>query len=194
MRLPNGETLMHDAIHAYDPVKAHQYYLKTRELKGRKKGRAVLTPAKGPAKGLPAANKLLGGKQPPGVVKTKPVDPKVIQKKRKQIKERIAQIRKELADLNARLKEKMAEAREAEAKEKAGPTTAEKADAARESKKYRDKNAQKIANKAAKGAAKEKSAPEKPEGDTVESLKADIANVQGRLKAAQQKLSATKIS
>lgn len=39
MRLPDGTILMH-AGRPYDPVKAHEYYLRTRKLKGRKRGQA----------------------------------------------------------------------------------------------------------------------------------------------------------
>lgn len=38
MKLPDGTTLMHDATHAYDSAKAHEYYMRTRKLKGRKGG------------------------------------------------------------------------------------------------------------------------------------------------------------
>lgn len=39
MQLPDGTTLMHGK-RPYDPVKARAYYLRTRKLKGRKKGTA----------------------------------------------------------------------------------------------------------------------------------------------------------
>ena len=39
MLLPDGTTLIHEG-RPYDPVKAHEYYLRTRKLKGRKKGSA----------------------------------------------------------------------------------------------------------------------------------------------------------
>lgn len=45
MRLPNGEVLMHGTA-LYDPKKAHEYYLRTRELKGRKKGKGEPTSVK----------------------------------------------------------------------------------------------------------------------------------------------------
>ena len=49
MKLPNGEVLMvtdEDGLrHIYDPVKAHQYYLRTRKLKGRKRGTAIVAPS-----------------------------------------------------------------------------------------------------------------------------------------------------
>src|SRR5262245_53478591 len=38
MKLPNGTVLMHGKA-PYDPAKAHEYYIRTRQLKGRKKGR-----------------------------------------------------------------------------------------------------------------------------------------------------------
>src|SRR4051812_833922 len=49
MRLHDGTSLMHGPV-PYDPVKAHQYYLQTRQLKGRLKGakRAPVTIAKTP--------------------------------------------------------------------------------------------------------------------------------------------------
>lgn len=40
--------------HAYDPVKAREYYLRTRQLKGRKKGLAQVPGGREPAKGLTA--------------------------------------------------------------------------------------------------------------------------------------------
>src|SRR3954451_21631089 len=49
VRLPNGEVLMH-ANAPYDPKKAHDYYLRTRKLKGRRPGTAQppkLVPAGG---------------------------------------------------------------------------------------------------------------------------------------------------
>lgn len=47
MRLPDGSILMHgDLEHRapYDARKAHEYYLRTRKLKGREKGNAEPTP------------------------------------------------------------------------------------------------------------------------------------------------------
>lgn len=40
MKLKDGTTLLH-AGEPYDPVKAHEYYIRTRHLKGRHKGRTV---------------------------------------------------------------------------------------------------------------------------------------------------------
>jgi len=43
MELPDGTTLMHGPA-PYDPVKAREYYLRTRKLKGRKKAAVVVPP------------------------------------------------------------------------------------------------------------------------------------------------------
>lgn len=40
MKLPDGTVLMHGS-QPYDPKKAHDYYLRNRKLKGRKKGKGV---------------------------------------------------------------------------------------------------------------------------------------------------------
>lgn len=178
MRLPDGSILMHDATHAYDPQKAHDYYVKTRKLKGRKPGKGLdglapqglgLPQAKGPKKGLASVPK---------------VDPKVKAVQRAAAVKRINALKDKLADLGNRLKERMAEAKKAEADAKKPATAAEKAKSARESAKYRDKNKQKIANKAKKAASEEKA----PKKDTVESLQTEIAEVKGRLTAAVAKL------
>jgi len=43
MEMPDGTTLMHGPA-PYDPVKAREYYLRTRKLKGRQKAAAVASP------------------------------------------------------------------------------------------------------------------------------------------------------
>lgn len=47
MQLPDGTTLMHGK-RPYDPVKAREYYLKTRKLKGRRKGSVAPPESKSP--------------------------------------------------------------------------------------------------------------------------------------------------
>lgn len=265
MRLPDGSTLMHDAVHAYDPVKAHEYYLKVRKLKGRKKaGPEIPKPAatKKPVdaakkkvawekflNGLPMAvegadvattnafvqsmrgktdaqlksaaakikkergdndgaqvatinalianrnrvrsAKVLAKPTPTSATPKAPAKPKLSPKERAEqranAKKRISSLKNQLSELNDKLKERIAEAKDAEAKAKRGPTAADKADAARDAKKYRDKNAQKIANKAKEASSDSKSSP-KTKKDTVESLRTQISEVKGRLTAANEKL------
>jgi hypothetical protein len=170
MRLPDGSVLMHGSA-PYDKTKAHEYYMRTRKLKGRKKGSQVLVP--GPAKGRPMAG-------------TKKPNPQELAKQRALATQRVNEIRGKLAELNTRLKKAMADAKEADQKKKAGPTAADKSKAARESKQYRDKHKTELKAKGKKAAEKD-TASDKPKADTVESLQKTIAEVKGRLTAALEK-------
>ena len=109
----------------YDPVKAHEYYMRTRQLKGRKKA------AKDPPK--PAAKK-----------------PKVTQTMR-EARERIGRLRPKIQRLETALGEAMAELSKArqnsaktEKKNSDGKATAKER---KESKEYRDRNQGKLAEK-----------------------------------------------
>ena len=186
MRLPDGTILMH-ARAPYDPVKAHQYYLRTRELKGRRKGRVQLPTDKSRPVVKPSLSKraetftvkLDGGK-------TAKLTSQQLTEQKVYAAKRVADIKSKLAELNGLLKQRMAEARQAEAKAKKGPTAADKAEAARESKKYREKHQQELSTKR-KAATEKKPVPTKPTTDTVEGVKQVITEVQGRLKAAVER-------
>jgi hypothetical protein len=185
MRLPDGTILMvtdaNGIRHAYDPMKAHQYYLRTRKLKGRKKG-SVLTAA-------------------PGAPRKGP-DPAVRARKKKELAQRIASLEQKLQKLELLIRKKQTEAKQAAkkgaadkkkaAKEAAKPdTAAEKAKKARESKKYRDKNQSKIASKAGKsgGGADKKSETKKPQGEaSVADLKKLATKVKGQIATAKTRL------
>jgi DNA repair exonuclease SbcCD ATPase subunit len=167
MQLPDGTVLMHAPHTSYDPRKAHEYYMRTRQLKGRKKGTATPLPSSKPTK----------------------VDPQVVAKQRQAAAKRVNELKAKLADLNRQLKEKMAEAKKREADAKKPKTAAEKREDAKDAKKYRDKHKQQLANKAKK-AADDKKTSDKPKEDTVDSLKTQISEVQGRLKTAVAKLQA----
>lgn len=166
----------------YDPVKAHEYYLRTRKLKGRKKGRAE-QPVGGRV-GSVVKTALAGprAKQP---VRNNPQ----LQRQRQQAAARVTTLRKKLAELQTRLKEKEAAAREAEAKEKKGPTSSEKREAAERSKDWRAKNQQKVKQQEKQRAAKEKDQPatEKKSGggeDSVEGIRTAITRVKAALDKA----------
>ena len=201
MELPNGEILKHGP-RPYDPKKAHEYYLRTRKLKGRKKGQydpAVANLAKRLA-GMsdsqiqdeikksknPAERKLIGimlsnrqkthGPKGPAKVQATPEQKQAAAK-------RVASLQTKLAELNQKLKVAMAKARESEAKKKRGPTQADKSKKARESKKYRDKHKQKLATKRKTAASKDK-ASGTSRADSVSSIKSDIAETKGRLQKA----------
>lgn len=162
MRLDDGTILMHGRA-PYDPVKAHEYYIRTRQLKGRKKGQPTFSV-----------------KKPSG--STVVLTARQLTEQRAYAAERINNIKQKLAELTSQLHKAMGEAREKKAKSereaKKPPTAAEKSEAARESKKYRTKNRQKLANKRKSEARTEK------EADPVKALQTKIEGIKKRLSAA----------
>lgn len=174
MKLPDGTTLMHGSV-PYDPVKAREYYLRTRKLKGRKKG--VARPPKGkvrrPRKSFTVT---VDGK-------TYKLSPRQLAEQKAYAQKRVTGIKKKLTQLNAELKKRMAEARKKDTEAKKPDSAAEKSEKAKDSEKYRDKNQQELKNKSKKAASEEKSA-KKAEPDSVEALKKTIAGAQKNLKVA----------
>lgn len=155
----------------YDPVKAHEYYLRTRKLKGRKRGSAA----------SPSLGRL--GKAP--MPSTSGVPSKAAQ--RAKVAKQISDLRTRLTKLNAELKKRVAEAEKAKREAGKPKTAAEQRDAAKSAKKYRDKNQQKIANEQKKTASKDAggSTTKKAGGQTsIEDLKATISKVRDQLTAA----------
>lgn len=182
MKLPDGTILMHGKT-PYDPVKAHEYYLRTRKLKGRKKGQEELSPFE--------KRRSLGKKADSFTVRlreggTAKLTPQQLAEQKVYAAKRVADIKKKLTELNSLLKKKMAEARKSESESKKPPTAAEKAKANREAKQYRSKHQQELANKG-KAAAAKKPAETKPKTDTVEGLKQQISEIQNSLKAAVER-------
>jgi hypothetical protein len=185
MRLPDGTILMvtdeAGLRHAYDPAKAHQYYLRTRKLKGRKKGSTAV---------------LEGATRPKGP------DPAVRARKKRELAQRIASLEQKLQKLELLIRKKETEAKQAAkkgaaekkeaAKEAAKPdTAAEKAKKARDSKKYRDKNQSKLASKAGKegGGAKKGTADTKKQSETsVADLKKLATKDKGQIATAKTRL------
>jgi hypothetical protein len=173
MELPDGTTLMHGPA-PYDPVKAREYYLRNRKLKGRKKG--ITPPPKGnsPRSSNSVTVKVDG--------KAYKLSPQQLAEQKAYAAKRVLGIKKKLTQLNAELK-KMAEAKKSEKEAKKPDSAAEKSDKAKDSEKYRDKNKQALKNKSKQAASKEKSA-KKPDTDSVEGLKKTIEGAQKNLKAA----------
>lgn len=176
----------------YDPVKAHEYYMRTRKLKGRKKaapqpttitktawGRKTTFDTKPPKPGTYRVTMANG--------KTYDLSPQQLKEQKAYADKRVGEIKQKLGELNKKLKEKMAKAKKAQADAKKPPTAADKAKAARESKKYRQAHKQELATKAKRAASKAKasttaSTPHK--ADPVTELHATIAKVKGQLDAA----------
>lgn len=162
MKLPNGTILMHEKA-PYDPVKAHEYYLRTRKLKGRKKGTSYTV-------------KLGSGK-------TIRLTGRQLAEQKAYAAERVSTIKRRLVELNSKLRVAMreAEAKKAKSKREASKpeSAADKAKAARESKKYRDKHQQELASKRKKASTTDKRTVT---ADPVAQLEAKISVIRDTLK------------
>jgi hypothetical protein len=174
-------------VHVYDPVKAHEYYLRVRELEGRKKG----------------SDKSSGGRVAGA---TTHVSSRAKQKA--DLQETIQRMTAKLHDLQKLIRTKQHDEaaanrkslakKERAAKEKDKPqTAAEKAKAARENKKYRDQNQQKLKAKAkAKDDASSSGGGDSQKSSTgtksasVSELKSLATKVKGQIAVAKQKLAA----
>ena len=171
-------------LHAYDPQKAHEYYLRTRKLKGRNHG---------------------SGEQPEGFARANARRHESAKAKQKrELQARIQSLSEKLSKLETLIREKEHEAasedrkskakKERAAKEKDKPkTAAEKAKAARENEKYRDKHKQELKTKAKQasksgGGSSKKTAVSK--STSLTDLKALATKVKGQIAVAKQKLAA----
>ena len=186
LRTPTEFELQHISLGAYDPVKAHDYYLRTRKLHPRKKGAQT--------QGSPRSS------QPPGSARAK---------QKHELEARITGLQKKLSELEqliqvkeAALKRSQGSAKATAKKERAAKsknkpkTAAEKAKAARENAKYRDKHKQtlktkaKQANKAGGGKSPKAAGANKARELPIANLKALATKVRGQLAVAKQKLAA----
>lgn len=192
MRTPTEHELQHLAAigQFYDPVKAHDYYERTKKLKGRQRG-STLTPSGRQPAGFAAANARRSAEAKP--------------RQRRELAQRIQNLEKKLGKLEALIrKREHAEAaedrkgkakKERAAKDRDKPkTAAEKAEASRDAKKYRDKNQQKLkAKDASNESGGGKSSDKKKSGSkkaSVADLKALATKVKGQIAVAKQKLAA----
>lgn len=198
MELPNGEVLMH-AGRPYDPKKAHEYYLRTRKLTGRKKGQfhpKVAALAKKLAgmsddqikeevrkSNNPAEKRLIGIMLGNRQKKQGASKPKATPEEKVAAAKRVSSLQSKLADLNKKLKDATAKARKSDAKKKRGPTAADKSKKARESKQYREKHKQKLSTKRKTAASKDK-ASGRSRANSVDAIKFDIAETKGKLHKA----------
>lgn len=174
MLLPNGETLKHENA-PYDPVKAHEYYVRTRHLKGRKKGTSYQVESQ-------------YGRQ-------ETLTPVQLTEQRAYASHRVSVITNQLSDLNAKLKEALAkQVKTATPKTK---TAADKLKTAERSKTYRQEHKQQTDNKA-KAASNTKAAStttKKPPGVDINGLQDKIAVTHQKLLdavAKQRRLAAAK--
>lgn len=185
MKLPDGTTLMHAGA-PYDPKKAHDYYERTKKLKGR--APSASKPPAGPS-GLGARSSFAKAK--PQKTQVKDLSPQQKKELQAYAAQKVKEAQQKVTELNKKLKEKMAEAKKAEADAKKPKTASEKAEAARESKKYRDKHETTVKAKAkAKRDADKASGKDTSSSDSVEGLKKQIATAEKALATAKAKAKA----
>lgn len=187
MKLKDGTTLMHAGA-PYDPVKAHEYYLKTRHLKGRKKGSTVV---RSHTRNLSRGNytvRLSNGK-------TVTLTRQQLVEQQAYAAKRVADIKNRLIELSDKLKTMLQEAHKKKAAATKKPTAADKAKAAKKSKQFRQKHKQTLANKAKAAKAKTPAKKSHTAKDPVKELEHKIIAIKTSLKhaiATQRALSAAK--
>lgn len=158
----------------YDPVKAHEYYIRTRKLKGHRPGR--VTPVRAHVRKSPTYTVTTKNKQ------FKLTEQQLVEQRAYAAK-RVAEIKIRLKDLSTKLHQLMAEAKKKKAAANQKPTAATKQKSAQKSKQYRQKHKQVLANKAKAVKAKtpKKSATHK---DPVVELENKIIKVKNHLTQA----------
>lgn len=184
MELPDGTTLMHGKF-AYDPVKAHAYYIRTRQLKGRKGGQGTPPMRKSP---------LIGDTGSPTYTITLPSGETAILTRQQLIEQkafaakRVTEIKAKLSELGSVLRKAMSEAKKkkaaAELKASKPQTAAEQSKAARESKQYRDKHKTSIATKTKVASTKTANKTDSASTDPVAELETKVTQIKDTLRAA----------
>lgn len=197
------EQLLGHALN-YDPVKAHEYYLRTRKLKGRKPGSSDQLVGDRAPTIKKTSSKKPSGKDPRTGKSRQEIELNARAKARKELKERIDRLSEKLHVLESVIRKKEHEEdsenrkskakSERAAKERDKPkSAAEKAEAARDSKKYRDKNQQKLESKSEKsesgGGGSGATVAKATRPQQISDLKALHTKVKGQIAVAKQKLS-----
>jgi hypothetical protein len=197
MRAPTEFELQHllgDFARAYDPVKAHEYYERTKKLKGRRRGSSQPT----------SNGQRPSGQDPRTGLTREKIAQNAKAKQRKELAARIQSLEGKLRKLEAKIREMEHEEasedrrgkakQERAAKEREKPkTAAEKAEAARESEKYREKHQQELKTKAKEASDKSGGGSSKKSGsktETVSQLRSLATKVKGQIAVAKQKLAA----
>lgn len=185
MKTPT-ENELEQLMHIYDPAKAHAYYMRVRQLTGRKKGSAQeQTKSKSGRRIEKNAAKARQKRELDAAIQNLE---RKLQKLEKLIK------KKEHAEASENRKGKAKKERAAKENEKP-KSAAEKAKAARESEKFRKKNQQSLKAKAKKdnksggGSSKGKTGAKKKDASVPE-LKSLATKVRGQIQVAKQKLAA----
>lgn len=197
MRVPTDlerERLIH-MVEGYDPAKAHEYYLRTRKLKGRKRGH-----------GEDSSSRSSNGQDPRTGKTRKQISRDARARQRIELADQIDKMEGRLQKLEALIKERAreeaSEDRKAKAKKERArkesekpKTAAEKAKAARESEKYRKEHKQELKTKAKRregksGGGSSDSKTNKNKKHSVSELKSLATKVRGQIAVAKRKLAA----
>lgn len=201
MLLPDGTVLMHGEA-PYDPKKAHEYYIRTRHLKGRKKEKVDLPESALAArsaalnrrfKAAPTATEALAARSKALNRQFKP-KLKVITPE-EMVAQRVAKINKGLAQLDAKLKELRAKALEQQAASKMAtgkPLALAPKNKTSQAETPQSKTKTVTAAKATKTATVRKVPlkKEEPKTDPVAELEDSITQIKDRLAAALEKYQA----
>lgn len=168
-----GVDMDHFIAHVYDAAKAREYYLRTRELKGRMKGMGVVGEGKVPAKPAPVA----APKKPSG-------DRKAV------LKDRLGRLEEILDDLTARVEAAKARSgittptkKSAEADKSKDPSTPAK----EKSSSQKKKDAKAAAERYEKNKTAETSKDAQAVQDEIEEVQKAIAEARAELAAALAK-------
>jgi hypothetical protein len=171
------DLLRHASQTPYDAVKAHEYYIRTRKLKGRQAGTAI-QPSTRSSGSSTFSVRLPNGR----MVK---LSQQQLAEQRAYAAKRVEEIKQSLQKLSVELKKAMKKAKEKKAKSERDAdkpkTAAEKRDAAKESKQYRDKHKQSLATKRHRSASKDKTSKK---SDPVSELEDKISVIKERLTVA----------
>jgi Tfp pilus assembly protein FimV len=189
MRTPTDLDL-ENLAHEYDPQKAHEYYMKVRQLKGRKKGVSDTV-----STGVRRA-----AAPPPPKAKRAAVPSPAKAKQKAELHANVTNLQDRLHKLEELIKQKEAvvkrnaqRSKQAARNKDKPKTAADKAKAARDNAKYRDKHKQELKNKAKKADAKSGGGAKEHKPDSKKSiseLKSLATKVKGQLAVAKQKLAA----
>lgn len=179
MRLSDGTILMHAGV-PYDPVKAHEYYIRNRHLKGRRKGSARPVPVRAHTRTVSrSANYTVKINN-----KEVTITGQQLEEQKAYAAKRVGEIKTRLNELHDKLKKLLDEAKKKKANANKKPTAADKSKSARKSKQYRQAHKQQLKDKAK---AKRQKAPHKKTAthkDPVAELESKITKVKDRLRAA----------
>ena len=168
--------LLHaDLLHEYDPVKAREYYLRTRKLKGRKKGSED-----------PKADKKSGSAKP--TIAKRPVAKKTSAQKRKAKEAEVAALKKRLERLKEVLAElvKQAKARSG-VKDETPKSKAARNEAAKSRKPLTAAQKKAQAERSKKAYEKEKQSPDQELKELKTKIKASRAKIKAAIADAEKK-------